>query len=384
MRKPFVRKTTHRGIPLSGSLLGLLLLLPLGACRVPKLLPPDASIELSPENPMVSEGGALKLGSLLKNGAMPPVQWMVLQWDGGSVDADGTYHAPKKSGRYVIRATSVQGAPASASVLVEVVPLPVGGMAGPERLPLSPVEEKASVPEQAGCTFLWSIEGGRLEGDPKAREVRFLPERGRPVTLQCRITNRAGDSLISKTRWEPSRAAKLLIQPEDTVITSGDSFDFGFDISGIPEDALVWRVVEPLGGHIDARGRYTAPDTPGLYHVALGTPDGKIPESMAIVRVLPRPLGDIEIEGVAVPGAQGLRALVPYQQGLSYVWGIEGGTLVGRNDGSSCLFAAGQGPSLMLSCVIRNAAGAEHTIRKRLELQPAQPTSSGLKDAPIQ
>ncbi|MBC8142518.1 MAG: hypothetical protein H7Y38_13890 [Armatimonadetes bacterium] len=83
-----------------------------------------ARVVITPERPEVSVRGVLRLSALVEN--LPPslqgVSWSVAGDPAivGTVDADGTYHAPAKPGDFVVSARSSHEPGVSASVTVRV------------------------------------------------------------------------------------------------------------------------------------------------------------------------------------------------------------------------------------------------------------------------
>jgi hypothetical protein len=58
----------------------------------------------------------------------------------------------------------------------------------------------ARVPEVAGMTYAWTIEGGTITAGATAPAMVFSAGTGPSVSLRCRITNEAGDTFDAKQR----------------------------------------------------------------------------------------------------------------------------------------------------------------------------------------
>lgn len=57
------------------------------------------------------------------------------------------------------------------------------------------------------------------------------------------------------------------VDPENVEAGVGEDVTFSSRLSGTLDSRVLWEVVEPAGGTVDASGRYTAPPSPGEYHV---------------------------------------------------------------------------------------------------------------------
>ncbi len=81
----------------------------------------------------------------------------------------------------------------------------------------------------------------------------------------------------------------LSVTPSTAQVTAGDSLQFSATVTGTQNTAVAWSVTEPGGGSITQAGVYTAPETPGSYHV-IATSQASSAVSYAVnVGVLARP-----------------------------------------------------------------------------------------------
>ncbi len=81
-------------------------------CELTNTCVKTCAFGLTPSDPHV------RLGATQSFTAGVPVTWSVDEGGGGSIDADGTYHAPMHPGTYHVRATTRIGASATTSVVV--------------------------------------------------------------------------------------------------------------------------------------------------------------------------------------------------------------------------------------------------------------------------
>jgi hypothetical protein len=59
----------------------------------------------------------------------------------------------------------------------------------------------------------------------------------------------------------------VTVSPNPATITLGETKQFGALVTGATNTSVTWSVVETGGGSVTAGGLYTAPSTPGTYHV---------------------------------------------------------------------------------------------------------------------
>ena len=142
--------------------------------------------------PPVTAGKSIKLSAHGSGG----FTWMVQEAGGGTIDADGTYHAPATPGTYHLVATSTADPGKSASATIEVVPVPLQpALAAPAKATSGKAGLRASLTApQAGVTFAWTITGGTItSGDLTAASITFTAGTGAALQLSCTAKNKAGD-----------------------------------------------------------------------------------------------------------------------------------------------------------------------------------------------
>jgi|GEM_PF-422837 len=339
----------------------------LASCRKPAPLM-QPMVVLLPSEATLSCGHGLRFVPQLSGGSAYPVTWRVVEAGGGAVAPDGTYTAPASPGLYSLQAWESGPRRAQGLARIRVVPRPDGTIRVPDYVRVGARGLRAEVPPQEGSTYRWSITGGTLspplDGPAVTFEAGLVPH----VVLRCRVTNVAGDSVDSSMDIETSPEPQVKIRPERVVLSTGEGFKFGFELSGRLEAPLCWRVVGEGGGTIDQAGGYQAPGTPGTFHVETSVSPEKS-GSQAEVRVVERPRGRIECPGDPVAGATGMKACVPGQADMSYRWKVTGGSIL-LGQGEPCLrFSVGPGPTLSLVCLVTNAAGASLELTRTLPVR---------------
>lgn len=328
----------------------------LGCAAPPKAVAPVSpqgppALAVQPAQAVLTTGQGLDFQAGARDGSHPAVAW---EATGGTVDASGHFTAPAAPGTFEVRARAWGGRMAVASV--RVVPPPAGPITATDPILPNTSNLKASVPEQPGCTYAWSIQGGLLTGDPKGAQVTFASGADRTVTLACRITNAAG--LAKTVSLEAALAAplRLTVSPASATLTAGRERTFGYELKGGLNGHVVWSVLEPGGGTVDARGRYHAPLVAGTYTVQVACKEDPTVRANLPVKVVPAPFGQLRGPGRFAPGAKGLTVSVPGQDGCTYVWTVGGGTLTSAK-GPVITFDAGDTTVVDIACVITNEAG---------------------------
>ena len=112
----------------------------------------------------------------------------------------------------------------------------------------------------------------------------------------------ASFTVVATSSADPTRRAEvpvlvtrmpvysLAINPSTLSLRPGGTTTFSALVSGVTYTpgvdygpSLVWRVLESGGGTVTQGGLYTAPSTPGLYHVAAESEE--VPDTFATVKV---------------------------------------------------------------------------------------------------
>lgn len=160
-------------------------------------LAPRLALAIAPDRAVVTAGNRYKAGFTLEGPAGTEVRWSVLEPGGGTVDGSGVYRAPQVPGAYTVQA-QVPGEPGARAVLrVKVVPAPTGPLKGPAKAAKGATGLRASVPEQPGCTYTWTVEGGQIKAGSGTPRITFDAGAGSRVRVTCEITNEAGEAYRS-------------------------------------------------------------------------------------------------------------------------------------------------------------------------------------------
>ncbi len=72
-------------------------------------------------------------------------------------------------------------------------------------------------------------------------------------------------------RPEPVKKKRIFIQPDNPNVFVGESLVFTAALEGFTDERLKWTVKDREGGVIDKNGRYTAPETEGIYQIVVSS-----------------------------------------------------------------------------------------------------------------
>lgn len=76
-------------------------------------------------------------------------------------------------------------------------------------------------------------------------------------------------TVLRNEAQKPQLAKKkhICIQPDNPNVFVGDSVAFTAVLEGFNDERLKWKIKDHNGGTINKNGKYTAPETPGIYHI---------------------------------------------------------------------------------------------------------------------
>lgn len=187
------------------------------------------------------------------------------------------------------------------------------------------------------------------------------------TTYTLTVTNAAGTQITAQTTVVVVAAPATPIITTPAFATVGGS-GLTASVPAQGNSTYAWTI---LGGTLTAgqgtrQITYAAGPNPGPLTLgctvtnALGANSG--PGSQTVTLVPPPATPVISAPTQAIPGATGLVATVPIQNGCTYVWTLAGGSLLSGQGTNSITFAAGTGTSLALSCTASNLAGTVSTL----------------------
>jgi hypothetical protein len=260
----------------------------------------EASATVAPVDPSVVSGQFFRFtGAVYGVRYTTALRWSVLEPQGGGITAAGLYLAPPRTGQFTIAVAPEDALARRALTRVEVGPPPgISVWIAPQSPALPPGGQQSFTASVAGTpnqAVSWSIREGSRGGTITAEGLYTAPALGSGVSS-------ASYTVVATSAADSTRGAEvpvlvtrlpvysLAINPSTLTLRPGGSMAFSALLSGVTsppgvgyEPALVWRVLESGGGTVTTAGVYTAPATPGLYHVAAESEE--IPDTFATVKV---------------------------------------------------------------------------------------------------
>jgi RHS repeat-associated protein len=222
-------------------------------------------------------------------GAVDPsaLTWS-LTWGAGTLDPDGTYHAPAVGTTNVMaRAQSIEDPTAAASVQLSVA------------LPLTVSPTTATVPAGAsqpfsakatglsGVGLVWSASSGTIDQNGNYT----APPQAGTYTVTVTSVAEPGVSATATVTVPVS----VVVTPPNTILPMGFTQGFFATVLGDPSNQVTWSVsgasLGDIAGTINQFGAYTPPNKPGTYTVKAtsvldptksGTATVKVPQPLVV------------------------------------------------------------------------------------------------------
>jgi len=166
----------------------------------------------------------------------------------------------------------------------------------------------------------------------------------------------------------------VTVAPQTASLVVGGQQQLSATVSGSSDTAVLWSVQEsPSGGFVDANGLYTAPQTPGTFHVIATSHADPKREAIAIVTVLP-PLVQVVVTPAALSVQEGasaqLSAQVTGNADSAVLWSVREGA-PGGTVAATGLYTAPQTPGTFHVIATSHADPARAAIATITVLPPA-------------
>ena len=145
----------------------------------------------------------------------------------------------------------------------------------------------------------------------------------------------------------------VAIAPAAATVTAGKTLQLGEASKG----EVVWSVQEANGGAVSSTGLYTAPATPGTFHVVATSAKDPKKSAAATVTVVPAPQKPLLTAPRLLTTGKTGSASAAAQDGVTFHWAVFGGALAGADTGAAISFTAADPGEAVLGCTAVNAAG---------------------------
>lgn len=189
----------------------------------------------------------------------------------GAVSGTSVVVSPDVTTTYQLTASNAGGATASAPFTVTVKPLPLPVI---ESFTASP----NPLVQGSSATLAWSVSGsatleitadhGPSPGSVSGASTTVAPFESTTYTLTAANSSGSVSRTVSLVvEPPPPPPVSVLIAPSTVQLNTGATQLFSATVTGSPNQSVTWSVVETAGGSITSAGLYTAPATPGTFHV---------------------------------------------------------------------------------------------------------------------
>jgi hypothetical protein len=229
------------------------------------ITPLAVTVTVSPSSATVAVGGTKQFTATVANAANTAVTWSVQEGAaGGTVSAAGLYTAPATPGTYHVVATSVQDPTKSGSATVTVQP-PVTISITPTEAWVQPNGTRTFTATASTGGVNYFVVQGSSGGSITSAGVYTAP--ATPGDYQVRASAQA-DGTKTATALVHVQPLVVTVLPSTATVQTGTTLQLSATVTGNPNTTVQWSVTEgAAGGSVDAAGLYTAPASPGTYHV---------------------------------------------------------------------------------------------------------------------
>ena len=259
------------------------------------------------------------------------VTWSVQEGaTGGSIAADGRYTAPAAVGTYHVVATSVEDPTKQAqatvtvpSVTIGIAPASAGVLTGYTK------QFIATVGNADNLSVTWSIQEGAAGGTVSAAGLYTAPSTaGTCHVVATSVDDPTKQAVATVTVTVPPPVV-VSITPSIATLLPNGVITLTSTVTGSTNTQVDWSIQEGIAGGTVNGGIYTAPATPGTYHVVATSQANPAKSATATLTVqAPAPVS-ISVSPATLtlgPGAIGsLKATVTGTTQQAVTWAVQEG-----------------------------------------------------------
>ncbi|WP_224247838.1 Ig-like domain-containing protein [Hyalangium gracile] len=256
------------------------------------------AVSLSPAAARLTVSTSQQFTATVTGTANTAVSWSVTEAGGGTVSASGLYTAPSTPGTYHVVATSASDPTKSATATVTVEPVQtiIVVSVSPSTANLLTGETRTFTATVTGTTntaVSWSVtEAGG--GTVSASGLYTAPST--PGTYHVVATSAADPTKSATATVTVTAAITVTVSPTTATLVIGEPQQFTATVGNTSNNAVTWTIQEgAAGGSVDASGLYTAPVTPGTYHVVATSEADPTKSATATVTVTPFPTAGLAL-----------------------------------------------------------------------------------------
>lgn len=222
-------------------------------------------ITISPKTVTLMKNAGQSFTAAVTGTSNTAVVWTVMEANGGLVNANGSYTTPATPGTYTVKAASASDPSRfdTATVTVKAVTVSIS----PATLDVvkgsvAPASFVATV-DGAPSNVTWTLSGGGTIANGLVTSSAYATLGMYTVTA----TSTSDTTAKGTTTINIVNPVAVTLAPSTITLAPNGTQTFTATVTGSANTAITWTVLETAGGSIDASGVYTAPATPGNYHV---------------------------------------------------------------------------------------------------------------------
>lgn len=225
-------------------------------------------VDVTPATADLVPAQEIQLAAAVTGTADTGVTWKIDEADGGTVDSTGRYAAPGAAGTFHVRAVSTADARASAVATIRVTAPRQGAVAiSPKATSVvvgGTLSFTVAVTNLTSSAVTWKVQETSGCGSVNALGVYTAPGSARTCHVQVASVEDPSRSDVATVTVTAAPVITVSAGPAAVTMDACTTRTFTASVSGSSDTGVVWTAD---GGAITAAGVYTAPSTPGTYHV---------------------------------------------------------------------------------------------------------------------
>lgn len=234
-------------------------------------------VSLTPAKATTVPGGLLTFTAVL-DGGYRPVDWSVVETDGGKITETGRYTAPARSGTFTVRAALKSDRSKAGTAIVTVDSGFAVAVSGPATVGAGKTAKyTATLAGTADSRVTWTTSRGVISPDGTLTAPAAT---GKVMVTATSVADPGKSKSLDVTVAEP---VAIVAPLGGTLTLPGARLVFSALVDGAPATAgaVTWSAD---GGTVGATGKFIAPATPGTYTVTATDPaSGKTASATAEV-----------------------------------------------------------------------------------------------------
>ena len=288
---------------------------------------PTVTVTLSPSSAALGLGAEQTFTATVSGTTNTAVTWSVQETGGGTV-SNGTYTAPSTAGTFHVVATSVADPSKSGLATVTVSAVQVVAVSiSPQTVTVSTGGQQsftATVTGTSNTAVTWSVQ--ESAGGTVSAGTYTAPATAGTYHLVATSVADPSKGATATITVSATPVVSVSISPTSASVLVGATQGFTATVSGNSNLAVTWSVQEAAGGMVSA-GTYTAPATPGTYHVVATSVADPSKSATATVTVNANPAISVSISPVSasllVGAVQTFTATVTGSSNTAVTWAVQ-------------------------------------------------------------